>query len=204
MQEWVMSFMEQYGYFGIFLMIALENLFPPIPSEVILPFGGFMTTTTELTVTGVIIASTAGSVAGAVILYGVGLLVDVERLEKIIERYGSILRVKKEDLHRADAWFDRYGIWTVFFCRMIPLIRSLISIPAGMSNMPFVLFLIFTTLGTIIWNTILVVVGAQLGDSWEEILGFMDVYSTIAYAVIALFVIIFIFWYSKNRKKQSK
>ncbi|MDG5473372.1 DedA family protein [Jeotgalibacillus sp. ET6] len=203
MQEWVMSFMEQYGYFGIFLMIALENLFPPIPSEVILPFGGFMTTTTDLTVTGVIIASTAGSVAGAVILYGVGLLVDVERLEKIIERYGNILRVKKEDLHRADAWFDRYGVWTVFFCRMVPLIRSLISIPAGMSNMPFVLFLIFTTLGTIIWNTILVVVGAQLGDSWEEILGFMDVYSTIAYAVLGAAAVLFIFWYSKKRKKHK-
>ncbi|MGD7045167.1 DedA family protein [Jeotgalibacillus proteolyticus] len=203
MQEWIMSFMEQYGYFGIFLMIALENLFPPIPSEVILPFGGFMTTTTDLTVTGVIIASTAGSVAGAVILYGIGLLVDVERLEKIIERYGNILRVKKEDLHRADAWFDRYGVWTVFFCRMVPLIRSLISIPAGMSNMPFVLFLIFTTLGTIIWNTILVVVGAQLGDSWEEILGFMDVYSTIAYTVLGVSAVLFILWYSKKRKKHK-
>jgi len=96
--------MEQYGYLGIFLIIALENLFPPIPSEVILPFGGFMTTNTELTVFGVIVASTAGSVIGAMILYGIGLLVDVEKLEKMIDRYGNILRVKKEDIHKADAW----------------------------------------------------------------------------------------------------
>ena len=168
MQSWITDFMEQFGYIGIFLMIALENVFPPIPSEVILPFGGFMTTYTELTVVGVIIASTAGSVVGAVILYGIGLLLDVERLEKIIDRWGHILRVTKEDIHKADAWFDKYGVWTVFFCRMVPLIRSLISIPAGMSNMKFSLFLIFTFFGTLIWNIILVSIGAALGENWEE------------------------------------
>ncbi|KIL46781.1 DedA family protein [Jeotgalibacillus soli] len=203
MQEWILSFMEEFGYFGIFLMIALENLFPPIPSEVILTFGGFMTTQTDLTVLGVIIASTAGSVAGAVALYGLGLLVDVKRLEKIIDRYGNILRLKREDLYKADAWFDRYGIWTVFFCRMVPLIRSLISIPAGMSNMPFILFLVFTTLGTIIWNTILVILGARLGESWEDILSFMDVYSNVAYALIAMTGILVVIWYIRKRKKHS-
>src|ERR1041384_4906596 len=144
MENWITQFMEQYGYIGVFLMIALENVFPPIPSELILPFGGFMTTQpTGMAVPGVIIASTAGSVVGAVILYGIGLLLDVERLEKIIDRWGHILRITKEDIHKADAWFDKYGIWTVLFCRMVPLIRSLISIPAGMSNMKFSLFIIF-------------------------------------------------------------
>ncbi|MDU7476037.1 MAG: DedA family protein, partial [Paenibacillus macerans] len=113
--------MEQYGYFGIFLLIALENVFPPIPSEVILTFGGFMTTYTSLTPAGVILASTLGSILGAVILYGIGLLVNVDRLEGWVERYGRFLRLKKEDIRRADAWFDRYGYWTVLFCRMIPL-----------------------------------------------------------------------------------
>ncbi len=178
--------MEQFGYIGIFLMIALENVFPPIPSEVILPFGGFMTTYTDLTIPGVIIAATAGSVVGAIILYGIGLLLDVERLEKIVDRWGHILRVKKEDIHKADAWFDKYGYWTVLFCRMVPLIRSLISIPAGMSNMKFWVFLLFTTIGTLVWNIILVSIGALLGESWEDILEFMDLYSTIAYAGIAL------------------
>ena len=195
--------MEQFGYLGIFLMIALENVFPPIPSEVILTFGGFMTTYTDLTIPGVVAAATVGSVLGAVILYGIGLLLDVEKLEKIVDRWGHILRVKKEDIRRADAWFDKYGYWTVLFCRMVPLIRSLISIPAGMSNMKFGMFLLFTTLGTLIWNVVLVMLGALLGDSWEDILAFMDVYSNIAYAVIAVAAVVFIVLLIRKRKKSA-
>lgn len=196
--------MEQFGYIGIALIIALENVFPPIPSEIVLPFGGFMTTYSDLTVPGVILAATIGSVAGAIILYGIGLLLDVERLEKIIDRWGHILRVKKEDIRKADAWFDKYGYWTVLFCRMIPLIRSLISIPAGMSNMKFGLFLLFTTIGTVIWNTILVMVGAALGENWHSITEFMDVYSNIAYAVIAVAGIAFLIWFFRRNKKRAK
>jgi LPXTG-motif cell wall-anchored protein len=203
MQSWITDFMEQFGYIGIFLMIALENVFPPIPSEIILPFGGFMTTYTDLTVFGVIIASTAGSVVGAVILYGIGLLLDVERLEKIIDRWGHILRVTKDDIHKADAWFDKYGIWTVFFCRMVPLIRSLISVPAGMSNMKFSLFLIFTFFGTLIWNIILVSVGAALGENWGKITEFMDVYSNIAYTIIGIGIIVFIAWFFRKKRKKA-
>ncbi|WP_411344716.1 DedA family protein [Paenibacillus sp. WLX1005] len=201
MQNWITNFMEQFGYVGIALIIALENVFPPIPSEIVLPFGGFMTTNSSLTVIGVIIAATIGSVAGAVILYGVGLLIDVERLEKIVDRWGHILRVKKEDIHRADKWFDKYGYWTVLFCRMVPLVRSLISIPAGMSNMKFGLFLLFTTIGTVIWNSILVIIGASLGENWHRITEFMDVYSNIAYAIIAVVGIGFIVWYVRRHKK---
>lgn len=202
MENWITSFMEEYGYLGIMLMIALENVFPPIPSEVILTFGGFMTTTSELNVPGVVVAATIGSVLGAVILYGVGRILSVERMESIIERWGHILRVKKEDIRKADAWFDKYGPWTVLFCRMIPLIRSLISIPAGMSGMNFWVFLFFTTIGTLIWNVILVSIGAALGDRWEDILAFMDVYSNVTYAFIAVCLLIFvIYWFRKKRKK---
>ena len=203
MENWITQFMEQYGYLGVFLMIALENVFPPIPSEIILPFGGFMTTYTSMTVPGVVIASTAGSVVGAVILYGIGLLLDVERLEKIIDRFGHILRVSKEDIHKADAWFDKYGIWTVLFCRMVPLIRSLISIPAGMSNMKFWLFIVFTTVGTLIWNIILVSVGAALGGNWDKITEFMDIYSNIAYAIIGIGIIIFLIYFFNRKRKKS-
>lgn len=203
MESWITDFMEQYGYLGVFLMIALENVFPPIPSEIILPFGGFMTTYTSMTVPGVIIASTAGSVVGAVILYGIGLLLDVERLEKIIDRWGHILRVTKDDIRKADSWFDRYGIWTVLFCRMVPLVRSLISIPAGMSNMKFVLFIIFTFIGTLIWNIILVTVGAALGDNWHSITSFMDVYSNIAYAIIAVGIVAFVIFFFRNKRKKA-
>lgn len=204
MQSWITDFMSEYGYIGIFLMIALENLFPPIPSEVILTFGGFMTTYSELTVTGVVVAATAGSIAGAIALYGIGRLLHVDRLEAIIDRWGRLLRVKKEDLHKSAAWFDKYGYRTVFFCRMIPLIRSLISVPAGMAKMKFGLFLLFTTIGTLIWNVVLVSVGAAVGESWEDIVGFMDVYSNVAYALIAVAgLTVVYFWIRRMRKKTS-
>ncbi|RDW20907.1 DedA family protein [Oceanobacillus chungangensis] len=203
MQAWVTDIMEQFGYLGIFLMMALENVFPPIPSEIVLPFGGFMTTNSDLTVFGVVIAATAGSILGAIILYGIGLMIDVETLEKIVDRWGHILRIKKEDIHKADAWFDKYGYWTVLFCRMIPLIRSLISIPAGMSNMKFGLFLLFTTIGTIIWNLILIYAGVMLGANWENILGFMDLYSSIAYAIIAITGIILVVLYIRKLRKRK-
>lgn len=200
MDNWITDFMEQFGYIGIFLMIALENVFPPIPSEVILTFGGFMTTYSKLSIAGVIAAATAGSVAGAVILYGIGYLLNVDRLEKIIGRWGHILRIKKEDIQKADAWFEKYGYWTVLFCRMIPLIRSLISIPAGMSQMKFWLFLVFTTIGTLIWNIVLVSVGAAFGESWEDIVHFMDIYSNIAYTLIGLGTILLLIIFIRSKK----
>ncbi|MFF2885361.1 MULTISPECIES: DedA family protein [unclassified Paenibacillus] len=201
MDSWITDFMEQFGYWGILLMIALENLFPPIPSEVILTFGGFMTTYTSLTALGVIVVATLGSLIGAIILFYIGRLLGVERLEKIVDRWGRFLRVKKEDIRKADAWFDKYGYWAVFICRMIPLIRSLISLPAGMSGMKIMPFLFFTTIGTLIWNTILVTVGAAVGDNWTEIVHFMDVYSNIAYALIALVAIIVLILYIRRARK---
>ena len=201
MEEWIIDLVEQFGYWGVFFLIAIENVFPPIPSEVILTFSGFMTHSTNLTVTGVVLVSTAGSVIGAVILYGVGLLLDVERLEKIIDKYGKILRLTKEDIHKADAWFDKYGIWTVLFCRVIPLVRSLISIPAGMSNMNFGLFLLFTTIGTLVWNTVLVNVGASVGSNWHEIVEYMDVFSNVVYVILGLLFILAIVWYIRKRRR---
>ncbi len=203
MEAWIIDLIEQYGYWGVFLLIAIENIFPPIPSEVILTFSGFMTQSTDLTITGVIIVSTAGSVIGAVILYGFGLLMDVERLEKIVDKYGRWLRLTKEDIHKADAWFDKYGIWTVLFCRVIPLVRSLISIPAGMSNMNFGLFLLFTTMGTLVWNTILVNLGAAVGSNWDDIVGYMDIFSNIIYILIGILLLLALNWYIKKRKQRK-
>ena len=201
MESWITEFMEQFGYMGILLLIALENLFPPIPSEVILTFGGFMTTYTSLTPLGVIVVATLGSLIGAIILYYIGRLLGVERLEKIVDRWGRLLRVKKEDIRKADTWFDKYGYWAVFLCRMVPLIRSLISLPAGMSGMKLVPFLFFTTIGTVIWNTILVSIGAAVGDNWEQIVEFMDVYSNIAYALIALVAVVVLALYIRRARK---
>jgi membrane protein DedA with SNARE-associated domain len=195
--------MDTFGYLGIFLLIALENIFPPIPSEVILTFGGFMTTESSLSKIGVIFFSTLGSVIGAIILFWIGTLLDVKTLEKIVDRWGHFLRLTKKDVHKADEWFSKYGVWTVFFCRLIPLIRSLISIPAGMARMNFWIFLLFTTLGSLIWNTILVLVGASVGASWEKIVEYMDVYSSIIYGILAIGLVVIIFLFIKKRKRSA-
>ncbi|WP_299090879.1 DedA family protein [uncultured Metabacillus sp.] len=203
MENWITGIIEQFGYVGIFLMIALENVFPPIPSEVILTFGGMLTNFTDLTVPGVILSATFGSVVGAVILYKIGNLLDVERLEKIVDRWGKVLQVKRKDIYKADQWFDKYGYWTVLICRIIPLIRSLISIPAGMASLNFWLFLLFTTIGTLVWNVILVTVGSKFGESWEKIVEVMDVYSNVVYVLIAVAVIVFLALFIKKRKKNK-
>lgn len=202
METWVTGLMEQFGYAGIFLIMLIENVFPPIPSEVILPFGGFMTTYTHLSVFGVVITSTTGSVLGAIILYGIGMLLDVTRMEKIVDRFGHIIRVKKEDVQKADVWFARYGYWTVLFCRMIPLIRSLISIPAGMARMTFWLFLLFTMIGTVIWNVILILFGVILGASWKNILAIMSMYSTVIYVCIGIGIVFLVFLLIHKQSKK--
>lgn len=199
MEEWITNFMEQFGYMGIFLLIMVENVFPPIPSEVILTFGGFMTTQSSMNIFGIIVASTLGSVGGAIVLYYIGRVMRVERIERIVEKYGKFLRVEKNDVHKANGWFEKYGAWTVFFCRFIPLVRSLISLPAGMSHMNMWLFLGLTILGTTIWNTVLVIIGASVGESWDSIVGYMDIYSNIVYAILALLIIVVVALFIKRR-----
>ncbi|MEK9199933.1 DedA family protein [Lysinibacillus halotolerans] len=201
MENWITTVMEEFGYIGVFLLIMLENLFPPIPSEVILTFGGFMTTQTDLSVFGVVVASTIGSVVGAIILYGIGALVGIKRIERFVDRWGKVLRLTSKDIHKANSWFEKYDVWTVFFCRFIPLIRSLISLPAGLAKMNFFTFLLLTTLGTLIWNLVLVNIGAAVGESWETIVHYMDIYSNIAYAVLAIiFIVVVVRFYQKKMR----
>ena len=182
--------MNNFGYLGVFLLIAIENVFPPIPSEVILLFGGFMTTFSDMNIVGVIIASTLGSILGAIVLYYIGKILNKERLKKIItSKPGKILRLKPEDIDKADEWFDTKGNKTVFFCRFVPIIRSLISIPAGMSEMPIKKFLIYTAAGSLIWNAALTIAGSIVGENWTSILDIMDKYSHI---ILVLLIIIFV------------
>lgn len=198
MENWIIEVMNTYGYIGILLLIALENIFPPIPSEVILTFGGFITTTSNMTIIGVIVFSTIGSVIGAMALYGIGSLIDVKKLEKIVDKWGRILRLTSKDIHRANAWFHKFGGWAVFIGRLIPLIRSLISIPAGMAHMNFGLFLLFTTIGSLIWNSVLVYVGATVGASWSTIVAYMNTYSNIVLLLLVVLSILFIIIFIKN------
>ena len=201
MLEMIISLMNTFGYIGILLLILLENIFPPIPSEVILCFGGFMTTSTTLTIVGVIIFSTLGSVLGAIILYYIGRILNKEKLIKIVSgRIGRILRFKKKDIEIADKWFDKNGSITVFFCRFIPIVRSLISIPAGMSEMPIIKFLIFTTLGTLLWNSILTILGSIMGENWGVIVNIIDNYASVVLMLLVIIFIVVIYLFYRKRK----
>lgn len=204
MQEFILTIMEQFGYLGVFLLIAVENIFPPIPSEVILIGGGFLTTTINLNVVIMIIAATLGSVIGAIALYFIGKIFNKERLKKIVSgKIGKILRLKEKDIDMADEWFDKKGNITVFFCRFVPIVRSLISIPAGMSEMPMLKFLAYTTVGSLIWNTVLIFIGNRVGDNWESILGIFDKYSHIVLIILVIIFIGFIVWFYKFRKTKK-
>ncbi|EAC4315465.1 DedA family protein [Listeria monocytogenes] len=203
METWITSIMADFGYIGIFVLIMVENLFPPIPSEIILTFGGFMTTVTSLNVVMVIIVATLGSVVGAILLYKVASYFGKERLTNIVLKYGRVLRLKESDIERAESFFLKYGSWAVFLCRMIPLIRSLISIPAGMTKMKMSKFLILTTAGSLLWNTVLIGLGAMLGESWSEIVVFMDSFSTIIYSIIAILVVVGLGFFFRARFKKT-
>lgn len=204
MQNFIIEFMNSFGYFGVFLLIAIENIFPPIPSEVILLFGGFMTTYTKLNIIFMIIASTLGSLIGAIVLYYIGKIFNKERLKKIISgKIGKILRLKNSDIDKADRWFDTKGNKTVFFCRFIPIVRSLISIPAGMSEMPIIKFLIYTIFGSLIWNTVLIITGKMVGNNWTKILTIFDTYSHIVLIIFIIIFIILITIFYKKRKKNK-
>lgn len=188
MQEIIIKMLEQYGYFGVAFLIAAENLFPPIPSEVILTFSGFMTTYANLNVWIVIISATIGADIGAIILYFIGRMVSTEHLNRLISgKLGRFLRLKPKDLVRTREVFSKRSVSTVFFCRFIPIIRSLISIPAGTAKMNFLGFIGFTTLGTLIWNTVLVWLGVYAGEKWAQIVNYMNTYSLI---VMCLFIVV--------------
>ena len=202
MQEFIISMMNQFGYIGVFLLIAIENIFPPIPSEVILLFGGFMTTYSKLNIVLMIIFATLGSLIGAIVLYYVGKILNKERLKKIVSgKIGKILRLKNSDIDKADQWFDTKGNKTVFFCRFVPIVRSLISIPAGMSEMPMGKFLLYTTVGSLILNTVLIILGAIVGENWTSILNIFDTYSHIVAILLIIIFIVFIYIFYKKKKK---
>ena len=204
MHIFIMDMMNSFGYIGIALLIMIENLFPPIPSEVILTFGGFMTTYTHLTVGGVVFFSTLGSTVGAIFLYYIGKLLSPEKLEQLIDgKLGKILHFKKSDVRKSIKKFQQKGNMTVFICRCITILRSLISIPAGMSNMKMGNFLVLTIAGSALWNTILVSAGAAAGASWEKILEVMDTYSTVVVIIIGLSMFFGCFFYYRNRKNES-
>ena len=209
MQNAIIDIMNQWGYLGVFFLIAVENIFPPIPSEVILLFGGALTAAAlggKLSVFWMIVAATLASLAGAILLYYIGKILKTERLKKIVSgKVGKVMRLKPADIDRADKWFDEKGNITVFFCRCVPLLRSLISIPAGMSEMKMGKFVLYTVVGSAIWNTILVTIGHNLGNNWESILGFFDNFSSIVLAVcVVIAVAVLVWWFGFYRRGKGE
>jgi len=204
MNSFITGIMNKYGYVGIIFLIAIENIFPPIPSEVILTLGGFMTTQENITMNlfGVIIASTIGSVIGAILLYYVGYLLNKDRLIKLCDsRLGRILRLKKEDIIKSTNNFEKNGNITVFYSRFIPIVRSLISIPAGINKMKFGLFLIYTIMGSFLWNTVLCGLGNLVGENYMMVANIFSKYSKIILILLIIWVL-YKFVYKKLKIKK--
>ncbi|MFG3690998.1 DedA family protein [Micromonospora sp. NPDC047740] len=181
----VTDLMERLGAPGAGLAVALENLFPPVPSEVILPLAGFTASQGKMNLFAAIIWTTAGSVVGAVSLYCVGVALGRDRVRAIAAR---LPLVRLSDIDRTEAWFARHGVKTVFFGRMIPIFRSLISIPAGVERMRFATFLLYTTLGSLIWNIVFVMAGYLLGENWHAVESYVGTFQNLVVAVCALAV----------------
>jgi membrane protein DedA with SNARE-associated domain len=186
---WAVSVMETLGAPGAGLLIAIENLFPPLPSEVILPLAGFSASQGELSLTAALVWTTAGSVAGAILLYWIGALIGRDRLRRIVDRMPLL---KLSDVDRTEAWFARHGTKAVFFGRFVPIFRSLISVPAGVERMRFGVFVLYTTLGSAIWNTVFVVAGYVLGENWHVIEESVGVYSKAVLAAVAVATAVFV------------
>lgn len=192
MQELIINIMNSYGYIGVFFLILIENIFPPIPSEVILLFGGFMTTYTNLNLSMMIISSTVSSVLGAYLLYKLGRVLSIDRILSIVN-HKKILNLKEKDITTSINWFKTKGEKTVFICRFIPLLRSLISLPAGIYKMNITKFIIYTLLGSLIWNTSLISLGYITSNNWSSIKSIYSLYTLIIVILLILFLIIKIY-----------
>lgn len=195
MTGWIADLIEAFGALGVAFLMALENLFPPIPSELILPFAGFLVGRGEIGFLPALIASTAGSLFGALILYALGRWGG----RNLILRNGRYLRVKEADLDRAEGWFDKYDEWVVLFGRMVPGVRSVVSIPAGMLRTPFLRFVLLTTAGSAAWNTLLLGAGWYLGENWQQIEGFVGSLSNYVLVLVAVALVAAAIWWWRRR-----
>ncbi|WP_240916998.1 DedA family protein [Nocardioides sp. HDW12B] len=194
---WAVDLMEKLGGPGAGIAIAAENLFPPIPSEIILPLAGFTASQGSFTIAEAIFWTTAGSVVGALMMYALGAALGRRRMYAVWER---LPLVKVSDLEKCEDWFARHGTKAVFFGRMVPIFRSLISVPAGVERMPIPVFLVLTTLGSLIWNSVFVLAGYQLGEQWERV----DQYASTFQKVVIAAVVLFVCWWVLQRVRSIR
>lgn len=189
MFDFITNFLEKSGYLGVFALMALENIFPPIPSEMIMPFAGFVAARGDLNVVGVLIAGTAGSVIGALPWYYAANVYGCERLKKLADRKARWLTVGSEDIDKALEAFQKHGKKAVLFGRLVPAVRTLISVPAGLGNMNLGQFLLYSSIGSLAWTGLLTAAGFLLEDNYKEVAKYVDpVSKTILGAMLAWYL----------------
>jgi membrane protein DedA with SNARE-associated domain len=190
--EWTTSVVETLGYGGVAFLVALENLFPPIPSEVVLPLAGFVAAGGEASFVGMVVAATTGSMVGALVLYGIAAAIGPIRLRALVVRHGRWFGLDEADLDRTESWFDRRANLAVLLCRCVPLMRSLISIPAGFRRMSVLPFISFSLLGSLAWNLLLIGAGYLLGERWHQVEKPLELLQTAVLVVIGVAVVWFV------------
>lgn len=199
MIEWATDVIDAIGLVGVAVLVALESIFPPIPSELILLLAGFNVSEGRFGFLGGVVASTVGSVVGAYVLYGIGRLVSDERLERFLAGIGRFVGLKEADVHKGFAWFERHGATVVLFGRLVPVVRSVVSIPAGSDKMPLARFTLLTAAGSLAWNTVWIAIGWGLGDQWEKAGEWGDY---LQYAVVAAAVLGFGWLVLRSRRSR--
>jgi membrane protein DedA with SNARE-associated domain len=186
MFDWITGMVERTGYFGIALLMLAENLFPPIPSELIMPLAGFTAARGDLHLGLVVLAGTVGTVLGALVWYGIARRVGQERLRRWTEAHGRWITLSPGDVDRASAWFERHGRWAVLFGHFVPAVRTLVSIPAGIAAMPLLPFLAFTTVGTALWSGALAGVGYLLEEQHGRVAAYVNPVSNLVMGAVVL------------------
>ena len=202
MVEWITETMESLGYLGIGLLMFLENLFPPIPSELIMPLAGFTASKgDEINIILAIMAGVVGTILGALPWYYVGKLVGEKTLERLADKYGKWMGISSEDINKSHIWFEKQGAKAVLLCRLVPGVRTLISLPAGINEMPLIPFIIYSTIGTTIWVSLLTLAGYFLGEKYELIDEYLAPVSKIVFVIL---IIAFCLWlWRKNQQKKA-
>ncbi|GLZ59111.1 MULTISPECIES: DedA family protein [Micromonospora] len=193
---WVASVIEVMGPVGVALLVALESIVPPIPSEVVLAMAGFLAHEGEFNVVVVVLAATVGSLVGALVLYWLGAALGEERLKRWLDH---IPLVDRDDLEKADRWFERHGRWAVLIGRVVPVVRSLVSVPAGANRMPLGEFILLTTIGSGVWNGLIVGAGYALGSRWQDVERYSDWFN---YAIVAVFAVMVASWVIRKVRKR--
>jgi membrane protein DedA with SNARE-associated domain len=190
--DWAADFIDSIGLIGVALLVALENVFPPIPSELVLLLTGFNVSESRFGFVGAVLAATVGSVVGAYFLYGIGRLLSEERLERFLATVGKVVGLKRKDVHKGFVWFERHGTAVVLFGRLIPVVRSVVSIPAGAEKMPLLKFTLLTAAGSLVWNIVWVAIGWGLGDQWEKAGTWGDVLQYVVVGLIAVGLVVLV------------